>query len=162
MAAIPERVPVSDRFRGVIVQAGGAAALAVAAPPDAEVIASGEFTLQYGARFLGKPEQYIVPGLVVLDYGDMLTGEDAWNFLWHRSNLHPRAEVVGQRDDGREDIVFFRVLDLSLPPHVLVYDGAALVARVTALIARDTTGVPPRLLEFLPCYPTVEDWLLAQ
>lgn len=159
--AIPERAPVSDPFTGALVRADGASALASSAMTGVEVVASGAFVIRYGVRFLGKPEQYIVPGLVVLDYGDMLTGEEAWGFLWHRSNLHPRSEVVGLREDGREDVVFFRSLDLSIPPRVLVYEGGALLAQVTALIAGDTAGLPPRLLEFLPRYSSLEDWLAA-
>jgi hypothetical protein len=157
---IPERAPVYDPFTGVVLQAGTAQALARAAQPGVEIPVSGDFLIQYGVRFLGKPERYIVPELVVLDYGDMLTGEEAWNFLWHRSNLHPRAEVVGCRDDGREDIVFFRNLDLSLPPQVLVLSSTgALLARPTALIAPDITGLPARLVEYLPRYASVTDWL---
>ncbi|MBI5670436.1 MAG: hypothetical protein HZC41_20785 [Chloroflexi bacterium] len=159
---IPERAPVSDPFSGVVAQAGEACALALTAPPGAAIVASGTFVLRYGVRFLGKLEQYIVPGLVVLDYGDMLAGEEAWNFLWHRSNLYPRSEVVGLREDGQEDVVFFRNLDLSIPPRVLVYDGDTLLAQVSALIAADTAGLPPRLVEFLPRYASVEKWMAAK
>ena len=165
MKAVPERAPVCDSFVGVLLQVKGAQALALTAQSGAETIAAGEFAIRYGVRFLDKPDQYIIPGLVVMDYGDMLTGEEAWNFLWHRSNLHPRSEVVGQREDNHEDVVFFRSLDLSSPPHVLVYQdtqAAAPMAQPVAIIASDTARVAPRLLEFLPCYGTVEDWLLTQ
>lgn len=159
--AIPERAPVCDVFTGVLVQASGGFALSTLPQSGGEVVAGGDFEIRYGVCFLGKPEQYIVPELVVMDYGDMLTGEDAWNFLWHRSNLHPRSEVVGPREDGREDIVFFRSLDLSLPPRVLVYERETLLAKAAALIATETAGLPPRLLEFLPCFISVEDWLAS-
>lgn len=165
MKVIPERAPVCDHFTGVVLQAEGAQALVFAPQPGAEVIAAGEFIIRYGVRFLGKPEQYIIPGLVVMDYGDMLNGEEAWDFLWHRSNLHPRSEVVGQREDNHEDVVFFRNLDLSIPPRVLVYQDAwtaVPIAQPTAIIAADLTGIAPRLQEFLPCYPTVEEWMSAQ
>lgn len=160
-ANIPARAPVYDLLAGVVLQAGAAQALALAPQPGVEIPVSGDFLIQYGVRFLGKPERYIVPELVVLDYGDMLAGEEAWSFLWHRSNLHPRAEVVGCRDDGSEDIVFFRALDLSLPPQVLVFSapGGALLARPTALIAPDAAGLPARLVEYLPRYASVADWL---
>jgi hypothetical protein len=159
-ANIPERAPVYDLLAGVVLQAGAAQALALAPQPGVEISVSGDFLIQYGVRFLGKPERYIVPELVVLDYGDMLAGEEAWSFLWHRSNLHPRAEVVGCRDDGSEDIVFFRALDLSLPPQVLVLSSTgALLARPTALVAPDAAGLPARLVEYLPRYASVTDWL---
>ncbi|HEX2905863.1 MAG TPA: hypothetical protein VHO69_03330 [Phototrophicaceae bacterium] len=161
---IPERTPICDPFTGVIVQIGAHQALALSPDPETETIASGAFVIRYGVRFLQRPGQSIVPGLVVLDYGDMLTGEEAWNFLWHRSNLHPRAEVVGHRSDGGEDMVFFKTLDLSLSPEVLVYTDAQTtipLARPTALITTDTNGLPTRLLEYLPIYATVEDWTAA-
>lgn len=164
MKVVPERAPIWDCFAGVVLQAAGAQALALTAQPGAETITAGEFVIRYGVRFLSKPEQYIIPGAVVMDYGDLLTGEDAWNFLWHRSNLHPRSEVVGQREDNREDVVFFRSLDLSIPPQVLVYTSDTAktpTAQPTAIIAADPAGIAPRLREFLPCYPTIEDWLLT-
>lgn len=159
---IPERAPICDPFSGVILQAGAAQALALVPQPGIEAVASGSFVIRYGVRFLGRPGQSIVPGLVVLDYGDMLTGEDAWHFLWRRSNLHPRAEVVGFRSDGQDDMVFLRQLDFSLSPAVLVYaDPAAAqpTAHPEALVAADTAGLPPRLLEYLPHHPTAADWL---
>lgn len=153
---------MSDRFTGLVVQAGSRTALATHPPDRAElVIASGSFTVRYGLRFLGKPQDYIVPGLLVLDYGDMLTGEAAWEFLWHRSNLHPRAEVVGQRGDGQEDMVFLRQLDFALPPQVVVYaapDDRLPLAHPEAIIAPGEIEAPPRLLEYLMRYPTVEAW----
>jgi hypothetical protein len=162
--SVPERVPVTDAFNGVIVQGRQAQALALSAPPGLDVVASGEFLIQYGVRFLGKPQTYIVPGLVVLDYGDLLTGEDGWNFLWHRHNLHPRAEVAGYRDDGRDDLVFFRQLDLSIPPQVLVYrhsDFVTPLARPTAFIGDVPTDLPSRLREYLPVHRTAADWETA-
>jgi len=159
---IPEHQPLSDSFTGLIIQVGDRVALAAASPPPpAAVIAAGRFTVRYGLRFLGKPQDYIIPGLLVLDYGDMLTGEEAWEFLWHRSNLHPRAEVVGWRSSGQEDMVFLRQLDFALPPQVVIYahpDDRLPLACPEALIAADSAGQPERLLQYLASYPTVETW----
>lgn len=160
---VPEQVPISDSFHGVLLQAGDTQILAQQPEMDAVVIASGEFTIRYGLRFLGKLHQSIVPGLLVMDYGEMLTGEAAWDFLLKHSNLHPRAEIVGYRNDGKDDMVFLRALDLAVTPEVLVYNkdtDVVPLARPIALIAGETTGLPTRLLTYLPTFSTLADWHL--
>lgn len=159
--AIPERAPVEDRFDGVLFRAGSVEGLATQPQPDTSVLAQGSFIVRYGVRFLGKSFLSIVPGLVVLDYGDMLTGEDAWDFLQNRSNLYPRAEVAGYRNDGTDDLVFVRQLDLAVPPQVLVYADATAttpLASPTALIAAADADIPPRLAQYLPRYPNLNQW----
>lgn len=158
---IPERAPVQDSFNGVAIICDGVQALATEPVPGTQVMMNGPLVVQYGVRFLGKLHLSIVPGIVVLDYGDMITGEEAWDFLLKRSNLHPRAEVIGYRNDGKDDMVFIKHLDLSVPPEVLVYANAGdttPAAQPTALIGADTNGVPTRLLDYLPYYPTLADW----
>jgi hypothetical protein len=128
-----------------------------------DVVYQGAMVVRYGVRYLGKPHLSIVPGLIALDYGEMLTGEAAWEFLTRRSNLYPRAEVFGYRNDGRDEMITVKNLDLVLPVEVLVYENSSAVmpmARPLALIADDNerTTLPPRLLEYLPCYPTVTAW----
>ncbi len=158
---IPQRVPIGDSFHGHLIQVNAEQALALDSPLNASVIASGDFIVRYGLRFLGKLHVSIVPGLVVMDYGDMLTGGDAWTFLMTRSNLYPRSEVVGYRNDGEEEIVFIRSLDIAVPPEVLVYDSENAtkpIAKPVALIASDTTRLPERLLKSLPVYTSIIDW----
>ncbi|MEZ4666810.1 MAG: hypothetical protein R3E39_02620 [Anaerolineae bacterium] len=124
-------------------------------------MAEGNFTIRYGLRYLGRLHISIVPGLVVLDYGDMLTGEEAWDFLIRKSNLYPRSEVVGYRNDGTEDMVFIRVLDMAVTPEVLAYgteSDTKPLAKITALIAEDASGIPDRLLQYLPRYPSLSAW----
>lgn len=167
MHRIPERSPIGDLFLGSLVAGKGTHALALDAGPPVEVVASGPLIVRYAVEYLGKPHLAVVPGLIALDYGDMLTGEAAWDFLLRRSNLYPRADVVGYRTDGTEDMVQIKWLDLAQPVQVWVYrEEAAVVplARVTALIASldvDTTELPPRLLEYLPRFESVADWLAA-
>lgn len=163
---IPERDPVTESVSGSVVQLDGEQALIVNAQTDpAEIIHDGALIVRYGAKFLGKPHLSIVPGLLVMDYGDILTGEEAWSFLLKRSNLHPRAEVVGYRNDGRDDMVFLKVLDLALTPAVLVYadaDANTPIANPTALIApAETDSIPARIVEYLPRYDSVRDWQQA-
>jgi hypothetical protein len=162
---IPQRVPLADTCKGVILQLGDAQLLAAEPQPDASLIASGEFVVRYGLRFLGKLHVSIVPGMVVLDYGDVITGEEAWEFLLKHSNLHPRAEVIGCRNDGSDDMVVVKNLDMAVQPEVLIYpDEAATrpIAHPAALIAPELTVFPARLLEYLPHYLTLKEWLAVQ
>lgn len=161
MVDIPQRAPIGDAIQGYIIQIGAEQALVIGAAVQAEVIATGNFVVRYGLRFLGKLHVSIVPGLVVMDYGDMLVGEEAWTFLMTRSNAYPRSEVVGYRNDGEEEIVFIRSLDMAVPPEVLIYDdenATKPLAKPVALIASDTTHLPERLLKSLPVYPSIIEW----
>lgn len=163
--AIPEQKPVSDPFHGAVVQFAADQVLITGTVPDeaALVIASGELTIRYGVRLLGKPHLSFVPGLVALDYGDMLIGEEAWTFLFKKSNLHPRSDVVGYLNDGQADMMPVKKLDLTLSPEVLVYfdSGSVPVARPTALIAPDLAGVPKRICEYLPHFTSLAEWQAA-
>lgn len=163
--AIPSRVPVGDPFTGVVLAVGELHALALRPDDDAEVIHSGSCMVRYGARYLGKPHISIVPGLLALDYGDILTGNEAWDFLMKRSNLHPRADVMGYRNDGVDDMVVVKWLDLALTPEVLVYADAAAtmpMAEPVAFIGGLRGGeVPSRVLEYLPQYDSVAAWIYA-
>lgn len=162
---IPSREPVGDAFNGVVLAVGELHALALRPHDGAEVIHSGPCVVRYGARYLGKPHISIVPGLLALDYGDILTGDAAWDFLMKRSNLHPRADVMGYRNDGLDDMVVVKWLDLALTPEVLVYPDAAATlptAEPVAFIGGLHGGeVPSRVLEYLPQYDSVAAWIDA-
>jgi hypothetical protein len=164
--AIPQRDPVGDPFSGVLLQVEKHYLLALTPQLDAEVVAEGDFVVRYGVRYLGKPHLSIVPGLVALDYGDMLTGEQALQFILRKSNLYPRADVVGYRNDGMDEMIVMKWLDLALPLEVLVYpDAGATVplAGVAALIAAGDAdvenAVPERTRRYLLRYDTVAEWL---
>ncbi|NJO84821.1 MAG: hypothetical protein HC828_20005 [Blastochloris sp.] len=160
---IPPRLPIGDAFQGAVVRVGENELLTLDAPPDADVIASGALMIRYGVRFLGKPHLSIVPGLVAVDYGQMFNGEEAWSFVLRRSNLYPRAEVFGYRNDGRDDMLTVKTLDVTLTPEVLVYANAAAttpLAKPTALITAGDAleRIPPRVLEYLPRYESLDQW----
>jgi hypothetical protein len=161
---IPERNPISDSFTGVILELDGKQALALSGEVGTETILSGKFIVRYGLRYLGKLHLSVVPGLVALDYGDFLTGEEAWDFLLKGSNLYPRSEVLGYRNDGRDEMIVIKALDMSAAPEVLVYaDGDATmpIAKPTALIASANSDIAPRLLEFLPRFANLTEWQSA-
>lgn len=129
----------------------------------AETLAGGPLLLRYGLVCLETPQRCLVPELVVMEYGEMLNGEAAWEFLLHHSNLHPRAEVLGRRDDGEEDMLRVSRLDLAQTPRVLVWrreaagDATPLAAPV-AVIADEADALPHRLRRFLPLYASLADW----
>lgn len=166
--AIPDRAPLGDSIAGTLLKAGSETLLLAGqtsvSDPGFEIIASGDFIIRYGVRFLGKPHLSVVPGLLALDYGDILTGEEAWEFLWNRSNLYPRSDVVGYRNDGTDEMIPIKKLDLALPPEILVY-GDALAARplasLQAIIAAKNTLIPPRLSQYLPRHDSLTAWHLA-
>mgnify|MGYP001172837197 CR=1 FL=1 len=159
--AIPPRQPLADVFTGAVIQIAGQQALISAGLTPQNPIVSGTLIIRYGVRFLGKPHLSIVPGLVAIDYGEMLVGEEAWEFIHHRSNLYPRAEVFGYRNDGRDEMLTIKLLDLVQPVEVLVYTSETATtpsAKPTALIAASTDSIPPRLLQYLPHFTTLADW----
>ena len=160
-AAIPEQNPIGDSFTGQIIQIGDTQALVTVNVSSEEVIASGTFVIRYGLRFLGKLHISIVPGLLVLDRGEILTHEEAWDFLLKHSNLYPRSEVMGHLNDGTDEMMLIRNLDMAVPPEVLVYADAKAtkpIAKPTVLIVPDSTGLPARLLNSLPHYASLADW----
>lgn len=160
-SAIPERHPIGDPVDGFLLRIADMVVFSMEPEAEAEVIASGRLIARYGLRFLGKLHLSIVPGLVVMDYGELLTGEEAWDFLLKRSNLHPRAEIIGYRNDGSDDMCFLRTLDMAVPPAVLLYANASdnqPLAQPTALIARPHPALPERLMRYLPMYDSIAEW----
>ncbi len=158
-----QRQAVSDRFEGSVTCLDGVALLTTLASAPGELLASGPLLSRYGIVCLEIPQLCIVPELVVLEYGEQLSGEDAWDFLLHHSNLHPRAEAHGYRDDGIEDQLRVSRLDLAQAPRVLVWrqedaNNALPLARPQALIGANPDALPERLRQYLPCHPTFIDW----
>ncbi len=161
MTVIPEQQPIGDSISGTVIQVAEAQLLSLLADAADQT----SYIVRYGLRYQGKLHLGIVPGLLVLDYGDILTGEEAWEFVLKHSNLYPRAEIMGYRNDGTEDMALVRTIDMAVPPLVLLYaDETATrpVATVTALIAGPTTPLPERIGRYLARYDTLAGWQAAQ
>ncbi|MCU0482293.1 MAG: hypothetical protein MUE54_13955 [Anaerolineae bacterium] len=163
---IPQRQPISDVFSGVLftvetlTQSWGFLGLEA---PNGIAYRSGDFIIRYGVRFLGKPHISIVPGLVASDYGDMMVGEMAWEFIYKKGFAFPRADVIGYRNDGTDDMMTLKFLDIAIPPQVLIYENDQTntpLMPITALIASSDVAktFPARLLDYLPRFDTIEDW----
>ena len=131
--------PSAERVSGVVTELDGQALLSPAEMPAGNVIARGQLILRYGITFLGKPHLSIVPNLVVADYGELLNGEEAWEFLMTSAHLYPRADVCGFLNDGSDDMVALKQLDFDYPFDVFVYRGISRMifplAALSALIA---------------------------
>lgn len=160
---IPPQNPIGDSFEGVLLRFDGRLLLAHTPPHGLEDIQHGNFMVRYGVQYLQKPNS-IVPGLIALDYGEMLTGEAAWRFLFNRSNLYPRADVVGHTDEGEEDMVPVKMLDLMRPVDVLVYenvDEKKPIGLVRAVITQQPDALPERLRTYAQLYSSLEAWQKA-
>jgi hypothetical protein len=161
---IPERKLIGDPITGMVFRSEDAVLITTDAsslPSEVRYISSGQFVLRYGVRLLDKSHLSLVPGLLALDYGDMLVGEEAWDFLLKRSHLHPRADVVGYMNDGSDEMRPVKSLDLAVPLEVLVYadtDATTPLASVESLIAPANAPVAPRILEHLPRFDSLEKW----
>lgn len=158
---IPDREPIGDAFNGIISLFDKHYILSTAPLTSADIIAEGDFVIRYGITYLGKPQYSIVPDLVVLDYGDMLVGEEAWEFLTNQSNLYPRSDVLGYRNDGLDEMLVVKQLDLAIPFDVLAYANDSNhipIAKLTAFIAPESDTNPEKLKKHLPRYDTLADW----
>lgn len=156
-----QRQPIADRLAGVVTEVDGLAVLSSAALIAGAMIARGELTIRYGITFFGKPQMSIVPDLVVADYGELLTGETAWEFLMKSGHLYPRADVCGFRNDGVDDMVAVKQLDIEYPYDVFVYrqlESEQPFATLSALIDTDSASYPERLLRHLPRFDSIMSW----
>lgn len=161
MAKIPPRNPVGDAFDGVLLRYATATLLATRPQDGASVVATGGFTLRYGVRYEEKPALALVPGLLAVDYGQMLHGDEMWDFMRAKHNRYPRADVIGYRSDGEDTMTALKKLDFALPFVVLVYADAEATVPLGAadgLLAPDGAALPARLVEVLPPYPTLAAW----
>ncbi len=162
--SIPQRLPITERVTGVLTCLGADTFLSARKLPTGDLVAQGEIFLRYGITYLGKPQLSIVPDLVVADYGEMLVGETAWEFLMQSGHLYPRADVCGIRNDGEEDMQTLKLLDFDYPYDVFAYQQMTdwqPFAEVSALIAANASPFPERLREHLPCYDSFKAWLAA-
>ena len=128
---------------------------------SARKLAQGDLVVRYGITYLGAPQLSIVPELVVADYGALLNGEDAWQFLMQKSHLYPRADVVGWRSDGQDDMPALKQLDFDYAFDVFLYADAAdrqPLARLSAVIVADRAKFPGRLTARLPVYASLDEW----
>lgn len=158
---IPPRQPIGESCGGHLYTIDGVTLFATQPITELEPTNSGDFVLRYGIRYLGKPHLSIVPGMVAVDYGEIITGVDAWHFLFHRSNLYPRADVIGYRNDGEDEMLPVKQLDMMQPVEVLIYpDETATkpIAKPVACISAKPDDLPEFAQQYMTHYTTLADW----
>jgi len=152
--------PVTDCVKGALTHIDGAVLLSrQPLLPAGEELAYGALFLRYGIPYLRAP-YVIIPGLVVADYGEMLSGEQAWDFLRISAHLHPRADLCGWRSDGSVDMLPLKHLDFDRPYAVFAFTADAdtqPLAAVQAGIDPDPAWTP-RLHKHLPFYCSLKAW----
>ncbi|MFZ4826521.1 MAG: hypothetical protein ACOYLB_04130 [Phototrophicaceae bacterium] len=154
-----DRHPIGDRLDGVLIRMDETFVLCDFIPTEHahELIGTGEWMVRYGIPYLGKPHVCVVPGLVALDYGDLLNAEDAWQFLLSKSNLYPRGEVFGYRNDGEDEMIVIKKLDFSLAPVPLIYspsDDIHPIGKLSRIIT--TQSISNRVMQYVACSTTFE------
>ena len=158
MPKIPDPELIGDTLSASLLQDAAGLVLALGALPPgldpARVIRpAGPLTVRYAIAYLQR-EAAIVPGLFVSDMGDMRVGREAWDQAIEQTNLHPRADILGLRDDGQDDQVVLKNLDFGRPISVLVYatpeDRLPLGRLAAYWAASESVEVPDLLAEYLP------------
>jgi len=159
MPNLPQRLAIFDKFNGYLLQYGGHFVLSDKPLELFEIISDGKLTIRYGLQYLGKPQYCLIPDLIVADYGSGLNGEEAWDFLLHKSNLYPRADVLGYRHDGLDEMLVVKNLDLAIPPELVVFDNEdskTALARTRFIITEQE--LPTRLQTHGTILPDSDTW----
>jgi hypothetical protein len=165
MYRLPPRLPVGDAVEGSLITLDEHLLLVQTPPAEASITHAGPMILRYALVYLGRSYHAIVPELVAMDTGGGFSGEEAWDFLINKSNLFPRADVIGYREDGQEDMVTVKSLDLAAPVRTFVYSDESSrtpIGVLSAIVMQDTSQLPPRVLEYCAHYSTLEDWQKRQ
>ncbi len=164
MRHVPQRVFISDLFEGYLATVGKQTVLSIQPQEGADSTQQGKFSVRYGVVYLGRSYLSIVPDLIALDYGDALNGEEAWDFLFNKSNLYPRADVFGFRDDGLDEMITVKSLDLMHPLRVWAYASAedkTPISQIHAVIAPEEALLPERITQYCPRYASLDAWRKA-
>jgi hypothetical protein len=103
------------------------------------------------------PTEVVIPGLFFSEKGAALTGREAWDYMQHRFQMHPRADVVGLHANGTLAQVFLRELDWGAAIRVFVYDSVETRAPHAELkrlvIGPNAPPLPELLSRYLPAVP---------
>lgn len=148
MPSVPVPVYFHETASGYVWQHGAQIGLTLspAAPPaEVTILAEGELVLRYGIEVQRTPDA-IIPGLFIAESGATKTGREAWDWLWHKFQLYPRAEVIGLRSDGAPAHLYVRDLDFGYPPRVLVYAETEATVPLASLTTLLTPENAPELL----------------
>lgn len=121
-------------------------------PAHAEIIQQGALILRYGLELLSMRGQFI-PAYFESENGHIKTGRAAWEFIWAKFQLYPRAEVIGWGSDGADLHILMRDLDFGEGVQVLVYSDPQArtpLGKLGGVIAPNEAELPPILSAYAP------------
>lgn len=107
---------------------------------------SERIILRYGIEILQTPHA-MIPGLFLAERGGYKVGRDAWEWIWSRFQLYPRAEVIGFRSDGKDEHLYMRNLDFGSPVRVMAYEDDQARTPLATIGAVETQTALPELLQ---------------
>jgi hypothetical protein len=119
-------------------------------PTQTEILHQGDVTLRYGIEIL-QSRYLLIPGYFETENGAVKTGRAAWDFIWAKFQLYPRADVVGIRSDGKEAHLLMRNLDFGEGPKVLAYsseESQTMLGVVTKLLLPPEAELPELLAQY--------------
>lgn len=120
-------------------------------PPGSVILLQGAITLRYGIELLKTPLYQIIPGYLETENGAVKTGRAAWDFLWAKWQLYPRADIIGVRSDGKPLHVWLRDLDPGEGVKILAYphpDTPAALGVVAQVAAPAGAELPELLVKY--------------
>ena len=145
---LPDPVYATEQIRGVLWELDDTCGVSLApatAPACAAIITQGDLVIRYGIEVQRTPDA-ILPGIFIAESGAIKTGRDAWEWLWNKFQLYPRAEVIGVTSGGQPAHLYVRDLDFGYPPRVVVYDAADDGIPLASITQMITSGDAPELL----------------
>jgi len=120
-------------------------------PAKMIAIQSEKVYLRYAIP-LTRGTRMIVPGYFETENGAIRTGRGAWDFLWAKFMLYPRAEIVGMQADGESSHLLVRDVDFSEGVQVLAYPDEKTTESlgiVTSLLHEPDADLPELLAKYL-------------
>jgi hypothetical protein len=152
---LSEQQPVffGEEVSGILWQSGDSLGLSIApatVPAEMVVLQSETVFLRYAIP-LTRGTQVIVPGYFETENGAIRTGRAAWEFMWARFMMYPRADVIGMRADGERLHVLVRDIDFSEGVRVLAYPNEetnASLGVVSNLLREAGTTLPELLAKY--------------
>ncbi|GAB1422548.1 hypothetical protein MASR2M15_27820 [Anaerolineales bacterium] len=165
MTQIPPRKAIEEYVDAKLYQIEDQVLLSSILYDEYKPIYAGSIILRFGIPLRGKAHLSIIPEIVALEYGAFFTGFDAWEFIYNSSNLHPRADVVGHLNDGSDDMIPLKHLELEGPVHVLAYAKDKEwrpISQIDAYIVHQPDEFPPLVMHYAKGYTSLEAWKLDQ
>jgi hypothetical protein len=159
--SIPSPEYVSETVPGAVYQLNDESVLVVGDVPltlaSSQPLISGELVIRYALTLLIPAGVVFVPGLFAAEKGGMLVGREAWDFIQSNFGLHPRADVLGIRLDGKTVQALIREIDFGVPVRVYIYSSAESTTPVTEVTRLIVGNNAPTLPDLLASYLPVTD-----